>query len=377
MPRFDLSRRWPKALQTTWQSLSKSLEEGETPKGEIAIVSVQHLRQLQALAHDLKINKSLLLVAKRIGSDPIPETCQSLLLPWMGNLAMIDAIVGNLNKQKPNLEKEKIHECKMEMAKRDDLASLRLTAPWKFICEKNKQILLQKPEYSVCLFCDDLKEARTNKWESSDSVLTGYLLVNKNEVGKIIGCSGRNGIFVTRLSQDIIDKPSALWVSRLEGESDQTYLQRTTEEAKGAPLTWRRGDGNDLGYHCKEEDITDKSWAVWGVPAFNGPGMVEDWLGQQGWTLRTRPQPPRSRGSPWKIFGQCSEKQSAYAYQVEVEGNIRRLSIVPWKSSRRPKEETFQVSGPRWFSEHFQYDKVGPWTNSDGCEHGRGRSWWR
>ena len=71
LPRFDLSRRWPRALQTTWQSLSKSLEEGETPKGEIAIVkSVQHLRQLQALAHDLKINKSLLLVAKRIGSDP-------------------------------------------------------------------------------------------------------------------------------------------------------------------------------------------------------------------------------------------------------------------------------------------------------------------
>ena len=158
-------------MQTTWQSLSKSLEEGETPKGEIAIVkSVQHLRQLQALAGDLKINKSLLLVAKRIGRDPIPETCQSLLLPWMGNLAMIDAIVGNLNKQKPNLEKEKIHECKMEMAKRDDLASLRLTAPWKFICKKNKQILLQKPEYSVCLLCDDLKEARTNKWKSSDSV---------------------------------------------------------------------------------------------------------------------------------------------------------------------------------------------------------------
>ena len=93
---------------------------------------------------------------------------------------------------------------------------------------------------------------------------------------------------------------AALWVTKLDDENDQDYLRRTAEEAKGAPLTWRRGDGNDLGYHCKEEDITDKSWAVWGVPAFNGPGMVEEWLGQQGWTLKTRPQPPRSRGSPWK-----------------------------------------------------------------------------
>ena len=153
---------------------------------------------------------------------------------------------------------------------------------------------------------------------------------------------------------------AALWVTKLDDENDQDYLRRTAEEAKGAPLTWRRGDGNDLGYHCKEEDITDKSWAVWGVPAFNGPGMVEEWLGQQGWTLKTRPQPPRSRGSPWKIYGLCNEKQSAYAYQVEIDGQIRRLSIVPWKSSRKLKEETFQVSGPRWFSEHFQYEEVGP-----------------
>ena len=171
MPRFDHSRRWPKAQQTIWQSLRKALEEGEIPRGEIAIVkNVQHLRQLQTLAHDLKINKSMLLVAKRIGIDDVPDTCESLLLPWMGNLAMIDA-VGNLNKQKPNLGQEKIHKCKMETAKRDDLVSLRFTAPWKYINEKNKQILKQKPEYSARLLNDDLKEARTNKWESSDSLL--------------------------------------------------------------------------------------------------------------------------------------------------------------------------------------------------------------
>lgn len=96
---FDLSRRWPKAQQTTWQSIRKALEEGEIPRGEIAIVkNVQQLRQLQALAHDLKINKSLLLVAKRTGTDDVPETCQSLLLPWMGNLAMIDAVLGLLRR---------------------------------------------------------------------------------------------------------------------------------------------------------------------------------------------------------------------------------------------------------------------------------------
>ena len=137
-------------------------------------------------------------------------------------------------------------------------------------------------------------------------------------------------------------------------------LQRTIQEAKGASLTWRRGDGTDLGYHCKEGDIADKSWALWGIPAFKGLGRVEEWLEKQGWTLKTRPQPPRGRGSPWKIYGQCNEKQSAYAYQVETDHQIRRLSIVPWKTSRKPKEETFQVSGPRWFSEHFESEKVGP-----------------
>lgn len=361
LPRFDLSRRWPKAQQTTWQSLHKALEEGEIPRGEIAIVKdVQQLRQLQTLAHDLKINKSLLLVAKKVGNDDIPDTCQSLLLPWMGNLAMIDAVVGNLNKQKPNLELEKIQNCKMETAKRDDLVSLRLTAPWKYISEKNKQILLQKPEFSARLLNDSLKEARTNRWENSESLLAGYLLISKHEINKMMNCSGKNGIFVTRLSQDITTKPAALWVTKLEGESHEEYLQRTLQEAKGAPLTWRRGDGNDLGYRCSENDITDKSWALWGIPPLNGPGMVEDWLGQQGWTLKTRPQPPRGKGSPWKIFGQCSEKQSAYAYQVEIDDRIRRLSIVPWKTSRKPKEEIFQVSGPRWFSENFQYERIGP-----------------
>jgi len=311
LPRFDLSRRWPKTQQTTWQSLHKSLEEGEVPKGEIAIVkSVQQLRQLQTLAQDLKINKSMLLVAKRIGTDDIPDSCQSLLLPWMGNLAMIDAVVGNLNRQKPNLEKEKINERKMETAKRDDLVSLRLTAPWKYISEKNKQILQQKPEYSARLLDDSLKEARTNRWESSESLLTGYLMINKQDVGKMMNCSGKNGIFVTRLSQDIVVKPAALWITRLNDESHHDYLQRTIQEANGAPLTWRRGDGNDLGYHCKEEDITDKTWAVWGIPPYNGPGMVEDWLEQQGWKLKTRPLPPRGRGSPWKIMDNAMKSKA-------------------------------------------------------------------
>ena len=98
------------------------------------------------------------------------------------------------------------------------------------------------------------------------------LLISKHEINKMMNCSGKNGIFVTRLSQDITTKPAALWVTKLEGESHEEYLQRTLQEAKGAPLTWRRGDGNDLGYHCSENDITDKSWALWGIPPLNGPG---------------------------------------------------------------------------------------------------------
>ena len=94
---------------------------------------------------------------------------------------------------------------------------------------------------------------------------------------------------MTRLAQDIVTKSHALWISRNENETDESYIERSRKEANGAPMTWRRGGGNDPGYNCKEEDIQAKSWTLWGVPTFNGPGLVEDWLEQQGWKLRTKP----------------------------------------------------------------------------------------
>jgi hypothetical protein len=293
--------------------------------------------------------------------DEVPDTCQILLLPWIGNLAMIEAVVGNLNKETPKLEGEKITECKMQFTKREDLVTLRLTAPWSYIPEKDKQILKKKPEYAAHLLNPELKEVKTNKWETTDTLLTGYVLVDKAVLQRTLGCSGNNGIFVTRLAQDIITKPNALWISRSENETDESYFARARKEANGAPMTWRRGGGNDLGYQCSNDEIQEKSWALWGVPAFNGPGLVEEWLEQQGWKLKSKPLPPRNRNGPWKIFGTCNEKQSAYAFQADFDGKIRRLSIVPWKTSRKIHEDVQPITtGPRWFCEHFAYDSVGP-----------------
>lgn len=130
LPRFDLTRRWPKSTIIAWQHLQRALEEGDAPRGEICIVkNVQQICEFQAVAKAVNVSKSVLLIAKQ-ENDNVPEHCQRLLLPYLGNLAMIPAIAGNPNGNLPELNEEKVKECKMKTPNRDDLVTLSPHNPW-------------------------------------------------------------------------------------------------------------------------------------------------------------------------------------------------------------------------------------------------------
>lgn len=86
---------------------------------------------------------------------------------------------------------------------------------------------------------------------------------------------------------------------------------------------------------------------------------IEEWLQGQGWNIATRPVPLRSSKGPWKFHGKNKDMQDNYRYEATFEDRARKLSIVPWKPSRRPDApaKVQELSGPRyWFSSGNEYD---------------------
>ena len=85
LPRFDLSRSFPKREITKWQHVMKSLEEGHEPRGEVAICEdEQQIVELQMMHKALGLKKEIMLISKA-GEEKV-EGCKKVLLPYVGNL---------------------------------------------------------------------------------------------------------------------------------------------------------------------------------------------------------------------------------------------------------------------------------------------------
>eukprot|EP00438_Fugacium_kawagutii_P026558 Skav203816 [mRNA] locus=scaffold1236:457679:460578:- [translate_table: standard] len=301
----------------------------------------------------------MLLVTKYI--DFLPDSCQSVKLDWIGNLCYMQAVVGKLNGEKPSLSEDKIDTCEIKGPETKDIDTLRVNIPLAF--QSNPGFLKHNPEYAIRVLDDTIEEAKTNKWkieEDADGceVLTGIVYCKKTNTNAILKKSGSKGVFVSRLAQDMVKKPSVSWIEKLEEEDLPTYFKRATSTADGAALSWRRGGRNALGFQVPEGSHQEATWALWGAPPFHGPLCIEEWLQSQGWTIASRPIPPRSSRGPWKFHGKNKDKQDNYRYEATFEDRTRRLSIVPWKPSRKPDApcKVQEISGPRWFSSTNKYD---------------------
>ena len=374
LPRFDLKRAYPSRSIVTWHAVQHSLENANTPQGEVALCdSVARISELQLLAAGHGITAKLLLIAKSEGADSMAtiQIGQQVLLPYMGNIAMTKAIVASLDaKEIENDIGMKPLDSKEVEKKQERLVSLRITAVLDYIPQGLHEKLRTYPDYTLHLLGKlDLKESKTNGWtfDLEEKVLVGYCNVPQTAVEKVLKRSGEGGVFVAQLQKDIIRKPPATWYGQNKEETSIDFFNRVAEIAKAAnvPMSWRRGSGLCLGVQVEDPAERNKSWICYGWPTTWGPLTGKEWLEKNQWQIAegTRPTPPRGRNKGWFFQGYLpGAKQDSFSYVLfpEQDGKAaKHVTIRKWEKVRKVQKQHLQpITGPKWWSEDNLHNEM-------------------
>ena len=160
--------------------------------------------EMQQMAFANGLTKKMTLVAKACCSgDPQPKEAKEMMLPILGNLALLQSCVCCLSGDAPTLKGTVPKEGKL---KTSNLDVLRITVPMKYIKKANHHLLYERPEYALKL-CEWGGETKTHHWESVQGCISGLANVEKHHAVELLQQSGKGGVFWNRLAQDITSKP--------------------------------------------------------------------------------------------------------------------------------------------------------------------------
>lgn len=305
-PHCQGARIWPSKSIASWQTIAEKLERGQPPIAAAAICdSQERILELQALAAAHQITSDVVLISKYDENAVEVEGAIVTLLPFAGNIAMVQACVAKLDGSKPNLVDSK-PPAKVEVKVDQSIettGTIRVTIPLCFQEKENHSKFYVAPEYALKLAGIKAKEVKTYGWTNEKSVISGYATFNVKDIPQILLLSGVSGIFFTQLAQDVIAQPPVQWIPPIDAETAIQYLHRVQEagKEKDVALAFRRGGGTYLGVLAADNVPKNRAWSAFGIPPSWGPKTLQDWLESQGWRLGSTPTPPKGRNKPWNI----------------------------------------------------------------------------
>eukprot|EP00435_Cladocopium_sp_Y103_P014984 s1264_g3.t1 len=356
MPRFDLGRQFPRAEVTSWQHALHQLEQGAPPRGEVCICSdVPQMIEMQQMAKALSINKKMTLIAKaNNASDPKPAAYKEMMLPILGNLALLQSCVCCLSGDEPTMKGTIPKEVKI---RNEEFDVLRVLIPMKFIDKKHHDTLYGRPEYSLKL-CQWDVETKTHHWESAHGCISGLANLPKDRSQKLLQQSGKGGVFWSKLAQNTTTRPDVTWIQPEENEPDLQYFARVQKlaDAAGVPMAFRKGGGADLGMQKHNDEEIYRSFAIWGAPGHFGPEAISELLSAEGWEMSGKPTAPRSAKGPWRAQGKPPDNQLEWGYKYITAGKTKHINVVPWKSVRRLEGESEHIARTRWYSKDDDFE---------------------
>ena len=307
------------------------------------------------MAKALSITKKMTLVAKaNNAAEPKPIESKEMMLPILGNLALLASCVCCLSGEEPTLKGTIPKEVKI---KANVLDVLRVTVPMKYIPKKHHNLLYERPEFALRL-CEWSAETKTHRCESAQGCITGLANLAKGHAEELLKQSGKGGVFWSQLAQNVTVKPDITWIVPEDGEEPLKYFARVQIEAEKAsvPMAFRKGGGADLGVQKRSEDESHRSYANWGIPGHFGPESIAELLTAEGWKLSGRPTAPRTTKGPWRAQGQAPDNQLEWGYKYEIGGKIKHINVVPWRTNRKIEGETEHIAKTRWFSKDDEFE---------------------
>ena len=191
------------------------------------------------------------------------------MIPYIGNLALTQAMVCLLSGNDPNFDKEEtptmtVNDMNAKNDEKQNVVTLRLTAVLELIDPSDKDKVLEQPDHTLSLLKLGLPEVRTFSWQSKDACITGYIW--------------------TTLRSAVTAYPAVTW-----------YPMRP----------WR------CMHRHLEKRWDNRAWIIWGVPSHWGPTAVLSWLKDAEW-VAVSVKPPTHHGSSMAIIALMDQKSGGF-----------------------------------------------------------------
>lgn len=250
-----------------------------------------------------------------------------------------------------------------------DLQTVRIIAARSFM-EPAMWANLQGSPRDVVTKLLGSKPIRAEGWKlvsgpSEDQSFVGYLTFEKAVAQKILGSSGRYGLFVEALARDQPVRAVVQWIA--PGDmSGVAYLRDVLQQAKGRALAYRKGQGVCLGIRAQRGEALQvaATWRVRGVPkSWSEDDVVEAMTGAGFHTVSVISEASSSR--PWLMRGTLEKDTGELALLIEAGLKTLRAERVvgrqrseafrerPWKPERATKGKAAGKGKPNVVSAGF------------------------
>lgn len=339
---------WPPSAAMSVTKLREALSRGEVPSGCVTWCTEVQIAELRNLAQVHQITKAYALVCliNKGQSEPPIGNASRHLLPATD--AASKAGLGQfwacpLASQYPQLPScsTSSRAPKVERA----LTTLRVQIPQRLLQADGWRNVVRSPAAVLRTVISPTAFHSTFKWSQvahrtrfggEETVLEGFVKVDKQEVFDILRRSGSKGLFLAQTTRDNPNPPKVSWVSRVANETDFQYMARVQQLAftKQVPLKFRVGGGACLGLLGTDaDDEKPKVWQVTGVPAkWTAQDVVRclEGAGCEDTTVVRRP----TKAQPWMILSRVQKEfQNVQVFGVDTHGIYLTLSKPPPKKS--------------------------------------------
>ena len=178
------------------------------------------------------------------------------------------------------------------------------------------------------------------KQQEPEILLQGFLRSQEKSIDQIMKLSGKDGLFVDKLSTEQSQRPNVWWIPIQEGETMSAYFTRAQADAKkeNSSLCFRKGGTTCLGLRLQDSKHRPQlhAWTLHGAPKHWFGQDVMQCLFDAGCQEAAIIKPP-GRHKSWLIKAVVPDENSLGVLAIHAGTRVLYLNRVQDKQRRSPE----------------------------------------
>ena len=370
-----INRLWWKGKLVPVNELSERLDVGEAPEGNLALVSIDQVRQFRALARTHSLDAAVALLCPNIQDDQAAQL-DGAAKKWfqMQDGRWKTLWVWPLAKElsawpaTPHVVEKAVAPTQVP------LSTVRVTFSKQFLSANVWDLAQKRPTEALAHCAPEGASLRSFGWHHipGEEAVIGFVKTSADVARSMIKVSGaKNAFFI--ILDDNKTRSTVRWLTKTEEQTATQYLAAARKQAQEhqTSLALRKGTKSCLGLiglpPTESGQPLVRRWAARGVPKTWLPYQVQEVLAHHAFRVITELQPPKRSGGLWTFKASLQENVGPEGVAISFQDSVQLL-VTPWISNRPKPQSTPLLSRRGWMTvpavQHIAPTQLDPSTQA-------------